>query len=92
MTKDQIFAVQRVALALLEAIDEAGPLGAPSGILYAALMGQGCTLDTYKQIMDPMVSRGFLVLEHDCYTMTVFGRVFMQGLKAKTAQASTAAG
>jgi len=92
MTKEQVVAVQRVALAVLESIEEAGPLGAPSGILYAALMGQGCTLTTYQQLMDPMVTRGFLILEQDCYTMTDGGRVFMKGLKAKTAQASTAAG
>jgi predicted transcriptional regulator len=91
MNKDQLVAVQRVALAVLESIDEAGPLGAPSGILYAALMAQGCTLDTYRKIMDPLVRKGFLVLEHDCYSMTAAGRQFMKTLKEKTAQLSRAA-
>ena len=88
----QKMVVRRIALAVLEAIDEAGPIGAPSGILYAALMGQGCTLQTFKQIMDPMEAIGYVELESDCYLITAAGIAFMNVLKAQVGEMSAAAG
>lgn len=38
-------------------------LPAPSGTLYAALMGQGCTLAQYEQILDALTGEG-LVRQH----------------------------
>lgn len=46
---------------LIAAIIETLP--APSGTLYAALMGQGCTLDQYNQILAALTGEG-LVRQH----------------------------
>lgn len=46
---------------LIAAIIETLP--APSGTLYAALMGHGCTLDQYNQILAALTGEG-LVRQH----------------------------
>lgn len=52
---------------IIESVQAAGPLGAPSGILYAALMTHGCTLDQYEGIMSGLVSAGKLEKRGDLY-------------------------
>ena len=81
MTSQQVLAAARIGLALLETIAE-NP-GSPGGVLYAGLMAQGCTLSQFQSIMQPMVARGFLLLEGECYTITDGGRSFCTALKAR---------
>ncbi|CAN7631474.1 hypothetical protein LJR189_004781 [Acidovorax delafieldii] len=81
MTPEQIKAAQRIGLTVLEAIRDAGPTGAPSGVLYAALMGQGCTFSQYQSLMAPLERRGYVQLEHQCYTLTSTGQAFINQLK-----------
>lgn len=81
MTPEQIKAAQRIGLIVLEAIRDAGPMGAPSGVLYAALMGQGCTLSQYQSLMAPLERRGYVLLEDHCYTLTSTGQAFITQLK-----------
>jgi len=45
----------------------AGPLGAPGGHLYAALMSAGCTLNQFEQIMSGLVQSGDLAKRGECY-------------------------
>jgi hypothetical protein len=51
-------AVIQILKAVYETIVEAGPMGAPAGHLYAALMTTGCTLDQYQQIETLLISTG----------------------------------
>lgn len=53
-TTEQLEAIKRAALAILEAITAAGDNGIPSGHLYAALMGK-MSLDTYNKFIDALV-------------------------------------
>lgn len=67
MTPAQIKALRFVADAVTEAVQAAGPLGAPGGTIYAALMGQGCTLQQYEGIMGGLVRAGLLRRSGDLY-------------------------
>lgn len=81
MTPEQIKAAQRIGLIVLEVIRDAGSMGAPSGVLYAALMSHGCTLSQYQSLMAPLERRGFVRLDADCYTLTDAGAGFLAQLQ-----------
>jgi hypothetical protein len=53
--------------AILESVKIAGPIGAPGGHIYAALMAVGFTFDQYNQIMSGMVKSGYLTKKGECY-------------------------
>ncbi|MDP2000154.1 MAG: hypothetical protein Q8K22_11255 [Rhodoferax sp.] len=89
MNNEQIRLAQRLGLAVLESIQEAGELGAPSGVLYAALLHTGCSLNQFQSLMRPLESRGFVVLEDDCYTISESGGAFITRLRSVTAQPAT---
>ncbi len=67
MTHEQITALRQLAAAIIESVKAAGPLGAPGGVMYAALMAQGCTLNQFESIMGGMVRAGKLTKRGDCY-------------------------
>lgn len=46
--------------AIVDACKAAGPMGAPSGVIYAALMGHGISLNQYQQLMSGLVRVGKL--------------------------------
>jgi hypothetical protein len=48
----------------------AGSLGAPGGVIYAALMGQGCTLSQFESLMAGLVRAGKLRRDGDLYFVT----------------------
>ena len=54
----------------VECIEDAakvgGDLGAPSGVVYAAMSEHGMTLSVYQQILDHLVNAGRITVEHDC--------------------------
>ena len=52
--------IQVVTDAIVEAVKAAGPTGAPGGVIYAALMTHGCTLEQYEAFMDALVRAGKL--------------------------------
>lgn len=67
MTSTQKPDAAKIANALLAIFDvivdlvkAGGPMGTPSGTLYAALMTHGCTLEQYEMIMDVLVKAGRL--------------------------------
>ena len=66
-TTEQIAALRALAGAITEAVKAAGPMGAPGGVIYAALMAQGCTLAQYESIMSAMVRSGNLTRHGDLY-------------------------
>lgn len=48
---------------VIEAVKEAGPMGAPAGPMYAGMMGFGISLDNFNAMMGALVSLGRL--RHD---------------------------
>jgi predicted oxidoreductase (fatty acid repression mutant protein) len=56
MQDAQRIALSKIILAVYETIKEAGEQGAPSGVIYAALMGFGCSLEQYNAIIDAMIA------------------------------------
>lgn len=86
MQKKHIYAVQAFALCLLETIDEAGPLGAPSGVMYAAVAGE-VNLSQYEQVLGQMQGKGFISKDGDCWSMTQSGKDFLVKLKSAVARA-----
>jgi hypothetical protein len=56
MTLQQAKALQAVAKAIIESCKTF----APGGVIYAALMSQGCTLNQFQQIMAQLVGAGML--------------------------------
>lgn len=64
---DKARAVIAVLDAVRESIEAAGSAGAPGGVLYAALMGQGCTLEQFNGIMRILVASGRVRKAGDLY-------------------------
>lgn len=59
MTEQQIKALRAVAAILVDAVREAGPTGAPAGLMYAACLGK-LSLHQFQQIMAGLVQAGKL--------------------------------
>ena len=72
MTSQQAKALQAVVKAIIESCKTF----APGGVIYAALMHQGCTLNQFQQIMSQLVGAGMLTQDGDCYTATDKGNKF----------------
>lgn len=47
-----------IAEAVIETVKEAGPQGAPAGVLYAALMTTGMNLEQFERLMGILVEVG----------------------------------
>ena len=60
LTPEQKRQLNAVVDGILDAIKVAGDHGAPEGVLYAALMAHGCTLNQFHSIIGAM-ARGGLV-------------------------------
>lgn len=66
-TANQIAVLRQIASAVVETVRESGPEGAPGGVLYAAMMGAGCTLQQFEELMSVLVSAKLLVKRGQCY-------------------------
>ena len=53
-------AIRAIADAIVESVAEAGSMGAPSGIVYAALNSFGVNLETYQRFISALVNAGRL--------------------------------
>jgi hypothetical protein len=58
---------------VLDAVKVAGPQGAPSGLLYAALSSLGCPLAQYNEMMAVLVAVGVLEQHGLCYVLPAKG-------------------
>ena len=54
-----------IANAIVEAVRDVAPDGAPASSLYLALMEHGCSFAQFEQIMDALVEAG--KLRQECY-------------------------
>jgi hypothetical protein len=64
--QQQARAVRIVCGAIVEAVKEAGDLGAPGGVLYAVLQGS-ISLAQFEQLMSALVKTGKLRRDGDLY-------------------------
>ena len=67
MTKQQILALQTIGKGIIEAAN-IDSIGAPGGVIYSALMGQGATFNQFQQIMSTLERHGFLSHDVDAST------------------------
>jgi hypothetical protein len=58
-------AITAVANIIEDTAREAGPLGVPSGVVYAALMSAGIDLNTYQAILSAMAEAGRITVSAD---------------------------
>lgn len=82
-TKAQLEAQQLIGLGILEAVNEAGDIGAPGGVLYAALMAHGASLSQYQSFMLSLTSRNMLTTSGDIFYITDAGQRLMTQLQQK---------
>ncbi len=66
MTPTQIRALQSIAAGIIQSARDF----APSGVIYAALMAQGCSLSQFQSIMGTLVRQGFLTHDDEANTYT----------------------
>lgn len=66
-TQEQASALRAVLDGIVDACKAAGAMGAPGGVLYAALMAQGCTLSQFHSLMGALQRAGKLVKRGECY-------------------------
>lgn len=80
VSHSQLIALKAVCDAIIEAVSVAGPAGAPGGVLYAAMMQYGCTLENFNGIMSGLVGAGMLCRVGECYHL---GEFTIEGRAAK---------
>jgi hypothetical protein len=67
MSKEQIMAIREIAGAIIETVKASEPFGAPGGVMYAALMAHGCSLNQFESIMGGLVRAKLLTKAGDLY-------------------------
>ena len=66
MTEQTLKALRLAMDCITDAAKIAGPSGAPSGVVYAALNEHGMTLNVYQQILGAMTRAGKITVEFNC--------------------------
>ncbi len=66
-TADQKRALILIVSAITDTIKEAGEFGAPGGVMYAALMAHGCSLNQFESIMGALVRMNRVEKRGECY-------------------------
>ena len=67
LTAQQARALRLIVDVVVDAVKAAGDHGAPGGVIYAALMGQGCSLSQYESLMGALVRAGKLRRSGELY-------------------------
>lgn len=65
MTNQQIKALQSIGKGIIESAKDS--IGAPSGVIYAALMAHGASLNQFNSIMQTLVEHGLLMHDSDAH-------------------------
>lgn len=60
LSKEALLAYVQLCNAVVDAVKEAGPQGAPAGPMYAAFMSVGMSLEQFERMMDLLVKSGRL--------------------------------
>lgn len=82
LNKVQLKALTIAMLAVLEAVQVAGSIGAPGGVIYSALMAQGASYNQYQSLMASMVNRNYVTLDGNNYLITPEGIAAIPKFKA----------
>jgi hypothetical protein len=69
ITAQQSAALKLIVGATLAAIKDAGPQGAPAGVLYAAMSAHGCKKEQFDSLMHGLVSVGAIERDGLVYRM-----------------------
>jgi len=64
-TAEQAAAIRLAIDCIMDAARIGGDLGAPSGVIYAAMAAQGMTLDVYQQLVDYLVRKNRITLKYN---------------------------
>lgn len=67
LTKEALIAFVELCNAVVDAVKEAGPQGAPAGPMYAAFMSVGMSLEQFERMMAALVKSGRLRKSGDLY-------------------------
>lgn len=68
LTSKQAAALRAIVSATIAAVKEAGPTGAPAGVLYAAMMAHGASKSQFDSLMGALVRAGKLSYDAGSYT------------------------
>ncbi len=72
MTREQqVTVLLRIANAVVDAVAAGGPQGAPAGVLYAAFMPYGFSLEEFEVLMRLLIASGRLRKEGHLYFVVV---------------------
>ena len=66
--------------AVLDSIDAAGDQGAPDGVIYAALMSFGATLDQHTRLINMLTEQGLATKSGNLLRLTEAGRTMLNKL------------
>jgi hypothetical protein len=67
ITSEQMKALKAIGDAIIETVRLSGPMGAPGGHIYAALMAHGVNIQQFEQIMSGLCRAGMLRKQGECY-------------------------
>ena len=68
--KERAIKVLRLTCAaILDAAERGGTLGAPSGVIYAAMSQYGMNLPMYQQIIAALVDAGRIRVQNNCIVL-----------------------
>lgn len=73
MNAEQVAALRLAIDCILEAATVAGSLGAPSGVIYAAMMEHGMKLSTYESLLDALQRAGKIEVVNHCVFLPKVG-------------------
>lgn len=71
LSTQQRDAINLAVSCIVDAVKVAGPFGAPSGVVYAALMAHGMTLATYQSLLDALERTGQIVVKNNLITFPI---------------------
>lgn len=74
-------AIKEITLAVLETIEATYSDGAPEGLLFAVLQAQGCSLNQFQSLLQPLQERGFVERDGHILRITDTGTDFTSKLR-----------
>lgn len=74
LSPEQIAAMRAAMIAVLDTVEEAGSLGAPSGIMYLAFSAMGMSLHNYESMLGALQRLNLVTVDADCVHRTATPR------------------
>jgi hypothetical protein len=73
MNAQQLAALRLAIDCILEAAEMGGSLGAPSGVVYAAMSAHGMSLSSYQSLLDALQRAGKIEVSDHCIYLPKVG-------------------